>query len=133
MAIQLSVAARNARLNAITSTVGSTAVLKMFTGTQPATCATADSGTLLLTMTLPATWQAAASAGASSLAGTWTGSASAAGTAGYYRIYDSTGTTCHEQGTVGTSGTDLILSPSAALTVSQPVTITSHTLTDANA
>ena len=132
MAIQLSTAVRNGRLNAIETAVGSSALLEIYTGAQPANCATAASGTLLATISLPATWMAAASGGSEGLSGTWAGTVSAAGTAGYFRIYDSTGTTCHMQGTVGTSGADLNLS-SVALTVSQPVSITSFTLTDANA
>ena len=132
MAIQLSTAVRNGRLNAIETAVGSSALLEIYTGDQPANCATAASGTLLATISLPATWMAAASGGSEGLSGTWAGTVSAAGTAGYFRIYDSTGTTCHMQGTVGTSGADLNLS-SVALTVSQPVSITSFTLTDANA
>ena len=132
MAIQLSTAVRNGRLNAIETAVGSSALLEIYTGAQPANCATAASGTLLATISLPATWMAAASGGSEGLSGTWAGTVSAAGTAGYFRIYDSGGTTCHMQGTVGTSGADLNLS-SVALTVSQPVSITSFTLTDANA
>ena len=132
MAIQLSTAVRNGRLNAIETAVGSSALLEIYTGAQPANCATAASGTLLATISLPATWMAAASGGSEGLSGPWAGTVSAAGTAGYFRIYDSTGTTCHMQGTVGTSGADLNLS-SVALTVSQPVSITSFTLTDANA
>jgi hypothetical protein len=45
MAMQLSVAARNARLDAIETTAGASAVLKIFTGSPPANCAAADSGT----------------------------------------------------------------------------------------
>ena len=63
MAVQLSIAARNARLDAIETTIGASAVLKIRTGAQPATCATADSGTVLATINLPADWMAAASAG----------------------------------------------------------------------
>jgi hypothetical protein len=47
MAIQLSVAARNGRLDAIETELGSTPVLKIFTGAQPANCAAANSGTEL--------------------------------------------------------------------------------------
>lgn len=133
MALQFSVTARNARLDAVEVTTGTSAQLRLYTGTQPADCATAASGTLLATLTLPSDWMAAASSGSKALTGTWSGTASGAGTAGYFRILDSTGTTTHAQGSVGTVSTDMILSPSAALTVSQPISITSFTLTDANA
>jgi hypothetical protein len=50
MAIQLSVGVRNAMLDAVESTIGTSAVLKIRTGAQPATVATADSGTVLATL-----------------------------------------------------------------------------------
>jgi len=74
-----------------------------------------------------------ASGGTKALAGTWTGTATVGGTAGYFRLYDNTGTTCHEQGTAGASGADLNLSPSAVIANGQPLSITSFSLTDANA
>ena len=94
MAIQLSVAVRNARLDAVESTIGTTAVLKIRTGAAPASCATADSGTVLATATLPSDWLAAASSGSKAKSGTWEDtSADASGTAAHYRIYASDGTT----------------------------------------
>jgi hypothetical protein len=47
MTVQLSVAARNARLDAIETAVGVSAILEIRSGAQPANCAAADSGTLL--------------------------------------------------------------------------------------
>lgn len=135
MAIQLSVAARNARLDAIETAVGTSAVLKIRTGAQPATCATADSGTVLATMSLPSDWMAAASSGTKALSGTWQdASADAAGTAAHFRIYASDGTTCHMQGTVTATGGggDLTLD-NTSIASAQSVTITSFTLTDGNA
>jgi len=49
-------------------------------------------------MTLPADWMSAASVGVKSLLGGWTGTADAGGLAGYFRITDAAGTTCHWQG-----------------------------------
>jgi len=135
MAIQLSVAARNARLDAIETAAGATAILRIRTGAQPATCATADSGTILSAMTLPADYMAAASGGAKAKSGTWEDAAAdAAGTAAHFRIYDSAGTTCHLQGSVSATGGggDLELN-NVVLAVGQTVTITSFTLTDGNA
>ena len=111
MAIQLSTAIRNARLDTIESTTGVSAVLRIRTGAQPATCATADSGTVLATLTLPSDWMAAAASGAKALAGTWQDtSADAAGTAAHFRIYESTGVTCHLQGSItATSGGGVFL------------------------
>lgn len=56
MTVQLSIAVRNARLDSLETAVGASAVLKIRTGAQPATCATADSGTVLATLSLPADW-----------------------------------------------------------------------------
>ena len=47
MAVQLSIAVRNARLDTIESTIGTSAILRIRTGAAPADCATADSGTVL--------------------------------------------------------------------------------------
>src|SRR5262245_1835699 len=71
MTIQLSTTVRNARLDAIETAVGTSAVLKIRTGAQPATVATADSGTVLATLPLPSDWMSAASGGTKSLIGTW--------------------------------------------------------------
>ena len=135
MAVQLSTSVRNARLDAIETTIGTSAILKIRTGTQPATCATADSGTVLATITLPSDWMAAASAGAKAKSGTWQdSSADATGTAAHFRIYDSGGTTCHIQGTVtATGGGGDLTVDNTSFASGQSFTINSFTLTDANA
>jgi hypothetical protein len=135
MPIQLSVAVRNARLDAIETAIGTAAVMKIRTGAQPATVATADSGTILATLTLPSDWLAAASGGTKAKSGTWQDtSADAAGTAAHFRIYASDGTTAHLQGSVTATGGggDLTLD-NAVLALAQVVTITGFVLTDANA
>lgn len=133
MAVQLSIASRNARLDAIETTVGTAPLLDLRTGAQPATCATADSGTELAHITLPSDWMASASAGAKAKAGTWTGTGSGAGTAAHFRIKDSTDTTCHIQGTVtATSGGGDMELDNTTIAVSQAITISTFTLTDGN-
>lgn len=135
MAIQLSVAVRNARLDAIETAIGTAAVLKIRTGAPPATVATADSGTVLASLTLPSDWMAAASSGTKAKLGTWEdASADAAGTAGHFRIYASDGTTAHIQGTVtATGGGGDITVDNVVFASGQTFTITSFTLTEANA
>lgn len=96
--MQESVAVRNAKLDAIETTAGTGALLKIYTGAMPANCAASETGTLLDSMTLPSDWLANASAGAKAKTGTWSGVAAASGYAEHWRIYDSTGTTCHMQG-----------------------------------
>lgn len=134
MAIQLSVAVRNARLDAVESTTGTTAKLQIRTGAQPANCAAAASGTLLAELTLPSDWLAAASAGAKAKSGSWTGTASGTGTAAHFRVVDNAGTTCHMQGSVtATSGGGDMEIDNVSIATSQTVTVNTFTLTDANA
>jgi len=131
MAVQLSVATRNALLDSIETTIGASAVLKLRTGAPPATVATADSGTVVATMTLPSDWMAAASSGTKAKSGTWEDtSADNAGTVAHFRIYASDGTTAHMQGTVTATGGggDLTLDNST-LTAAQAVSINTFVLT----
>lgn len=135
MALQLSTTVRNARLDTIESTIGTAPLLRIYSGSMPADCATAASGTLLAEMTLPSDWLAAAGSGQKAKSGTWQdSSANATGTAGYFRIYDSGGTTCHLQGTVTATGGggDLTLD-NTSIATAQSVTVSTFTLTDANA
>lgn len=135
MAVQKSVAVRNAELDAIETTVGTSAVLKFRTGTQPASCATADSGTVVATLNLPSDWMSAASSGSKALLGTWSdSSADNSGTIAHWRLYASDGTTCHMQGTatVTGGGGDITLD-AVVVTAAQVVSITGFTLTEGNA
>ena len=134
MAVQLSTTVRNAKLNAIETAIGASAVLKIRTGAQPANCAAADSGTVLATLNLPADYFSDAAAGVKALLGTWEDtSADAAGTAAHWRLYASDGTTCHGQGTVTATGGggDLTLD-NTSIAAGQKVTITSFAFTEAN-
>jgi hypothetical protein len=134
MALQLSTAVRNARLDAIETTIGTSPILKIRTGAAPAACATADSGTVLATCNLPSDWMSAASVGSKALSGTWQDtSADNTGTAGHFRIYDSGGTTCHMQGTVtATGGGGDLQVDNTSFAAGQQFVISSFTLTDAN-
>ncbi|NGQ93376.1 hypothetical protein G5V65_21040 [Rhodobacter sp. HX-7-19] len=129
MAFQFSVAARNAAIDAIETTIGTAPTLEIRSGSVPANAAAADSGTLLASMTLPSDWLAAASSGSKTLLGTWQdASADATGTAGHFRIKVSG--TCHIQGTVTATGGggDMTLD-NTSIASGQQVTITSFTLT----
>lgn len=135
MAIQLSVSVRNGRLDAVETVIGTSAILKIRTGAQPATCATADSGTVLATVTLPSDWMAAAASGSKAKSGTWEDtSADAAGTAGHFRLYASDGSTCHMQGSVTATGGggDLVVD-NTSFGVGQDFLITAFSITDGNA
>lgn len=134
MALQLSVTARNALLDAIETHIGVSAVLKIRTGAAPANVGTADSGTVLATLNLPSDWLAAAASGSKAQAGTWTdASADATGTAAHFRIYASDGVTAHMQGTVtATGGGGDITLDSVSITATQAVTLTGVTLAAVN-
>jgi hypothetical protein len=134
MAIQLSVDARNASLDSFETTTGTAAKLQIRTGAQPANCAASDTGTLLCELTLPSDWMAAASSGTKALAGSWTGTGAAGGTAAHFRIKNNAGSVTHMQGTVtATAGGGDMTLDNTSISVSQSVTITSFTLTAANA
>ena len=129
MAIQYSVASRNAQLDAHATTLGANFTTKIFTGSPPANCAAADSGTELVSFT--ACNFASASSGTMALTGTpETATAGATGTAAHFRMYN--GATCHVQGTVATSAADMTVN-NASITSGQTVNINDYTLTAANA
>ena len=135
MAIQLSVAVRNARLDAIETTAGTAAVLRFYTGTPPANCATATSGTQLASYTLASDWAANAASGSKSFNNTpLSTTAGNTGTLGYYRLFDSTATTCHMQGTItATGGGGDLTVDNTSVTSGQTINVTSWSITDGNA
>lgn len=123
---------KNARLDAVETAIGTSPVMKIRTGAAPANTGSADTGTVLSTITLPSDWMAAANAGSKAKAGTWEDtSADDTGTAGHFRIYASDGTTCHIQGTITVTGGggDLELS-STSIVAGGTVTITSMVFTE---
>lgn len=136
MALQYSVAVRNAKLDALESTLiaaGNDAVLEIRTGAQPANCAASDSGTLLASIPLPDDPFAAASSGSKAKSGTWSTTGAAAGTAAHFRVKDHAGA-CHAQGSVTATGGggDMTLD-NTSIAVGQPVTVSTFTLTAGNA
>ena len=135
MALQYSVAVRNAKLDAVETAIGTDAVLKIRTGAPPADCATADSGTVLATLTLPTDYMAAASGGTKAKSGTWQDtSADATGVAAHFRLYASNGTTCHAQGTVtATGGGGDMTVDNTSFSTGQSFTVSTFTLTAGNA
>lgn len=130
MAFQFSVAARNAALDAIETAIGAASVtLEIRSGAQPATTATADSGVVLSTITLPADWLAAATNGSKAIAGgPWTDlAADAAGVAGHFRVKAST--TCHIQGNItATGGGGDMQLDNVNIAAGQQISITAFTL-----
>jgi hypothetical protein len=129
VSFQYSVTVRNARLDVVESTIGASAVLKVFSGAEPANCAAADPGGLLATLNLPADWMAAAASGSKAKLGTWSATASGSGQAASWRIYEATATTCHMQ---GNCTTDLIPDNSNVV-VGQTFTVATFQLNAGNA
>jgi hypothetical protein len=134
MTIQLSIAARNARLDAIETAAGTGAILRVYTGAQPADCATTNAGTLLASITLGSDWSAAAANGTKAFSSLpLTTTATTSGTAGYYRLHHSTNTTASMmQGSIGQGSGDLQLD-NTSIQTGQTINITAWTITDGNA
>lgn len=127
MAERLNDAARNRQADSIGDDFNN-APLKIYTGTQPAAGAAAT-GTLLVTITLPADAMAAASAGVAAKSGTWSGTAGNTGTAGWFRIESSAGSRFYDGAVTATGGGGEIELASTSITSAQVVTITSFTVT----
>jgi hypothetical protein len=134
MAIQLSTTVRNAMLDAMETAIGVSAKIFILTGTQPATCATAQSGTKLVEFDLASDWAANASTGSKAFNTVSSATAVNTGTAGYYRLYASDGTTCHEQGTItATGGGGDMTIDNTSIATGQTVNITGWTWTEPGA
>lgn len=135
MALKFTADVRNAMLDAIETAVGTGPVLKIRSGSEPASTGDADSGSVLATITLPSDWMAAASSGVKNKTGTWEdSSADATGTAGHFRIYASDGSTVKMQGAVtNTAGAGPLKINNTSITEGQPVTVVQFTLTAGNA
>jgi hypothetical protein len=129
MALKYSVEVRNAQMNQLETTVGASPILRIYTGTEPASTAAAPTGSVLVEITLPASWLAAAASGFVSIDnGPYTGTATGTGDAGYYRIWNSGDTLCHIQGKVtDNAGDGQLKLDSVAITTGDPITITACT------
>lgn len=132
MAIGLATPTRNANVDATAARfdagVGA-ATVEVRTGGKPANPQAAATGTLLGTFTLNDPSWAAAAAGSAALDVTpgisFTGVA--AGTAGWFRVKDSTGATVMD-GTCGTVSADMIMT-STSVSIGQVVNLTAGTMT----
>lgn len=137
MGLQYSVSVQNARLDSVESTTGTLPKLRIYSGSVPSNCAAAATGTLLIDTSLPSDWMNAASASSKTKLGTWSGTGTAGAStgtnAGYFRIVDTAGTTCHIQGTVtATGGGGDMTVDNVSIATNQTVTVTTFTLTSGN-
>lgn len=134
MALRMAVALRNSRLDQITSRAGASALLRIYDGTQPATGGTATN--LLAQLTCNATFAAAASSGVLTLnAISPATSAAATGTATWFRIVQSNGSTHVLDGTVSTvsAGTGDLQLDSTSIVLGGTVAISTAVINEANA
>lgn len=134
MTLRLSAAARNASLDAAFDRVNAGAAagtIEYRTGAQPASVATAASGTVLVTFTLanPA-FAAATGDGVKDLDADpdLTATAVATGAAGWARAYDSDGVAVFDM-SIGTSSADIIIN-STSITTGQEVKLTLGSISD---
>ena len=123
MAVIYTTAVKNARMDAVTTAIGTTGVLEI---------GTTSMGTVLATIPLANPAAPAASGGVLTFTMPQSDtSADATGTAAAARIRTATGGTDIVTGlTVGTSGTDIVLD-AVSITTGQQVTISSATITHA--
>jgi hypothetical protein len=135
--LKYSAALKNAQQDAITTKCGASALLLIYSGTQPTNPDTAiTSQVLLATLTCNATFAPASSGGVLTLnsiaSGTGTAGAGAGTAATWFRITTS-GSVAHVDGTCGvTSGFDMNFVGSATIATGQTVGDSSFTLTNAN-
>jgi hypothetical protein len=133
MALGINVTTRNAMLDAITSRAGASALLRIYDGSRPATGGTAT--TLLAQLTCNSTFAPGASSGVLTLNSIASAtSASATGTATWFRIVQSNGTTHVLDGSVSTvaAGTGDLQLDSTSIVLGGTVAVSSATITAGN-
>jgi hypothetical protein len=132
MTLSYAVTLRNARLDAITTAISTSGLLRIYSGTPPANADTALSGnTLLAELALSSAFAGAASSGVlTANAITADSSADATGTATFFRLLTSGGT-AKVQGTVGAGSGDLSLNTTSIVSGAQ-VSVSSMAITAGN-
>ena len=134
MTVQNSVAVRNAGLDARFAAFGANFRLQIRSGAPPANVAAAASGAMLVEFT--GLGSSAASNGTKTITGAAVTPGAATGTAGHYRIYDTAGTVCMEQGTVGLStdaGPPDLIADNVSIRAGQNCSLTGWVVTAAGA
>lgn len=129
MALGYAATLRNNRLQAIVDYAGANALVRIYSGSRPATGGTAT--TLLAQLTCGATIGSVSTGVLTFNAITDDSSADSGGTATWFRIVKSDGSTHVLDGNCGTSGSDMNM-VTTTITALQPVSITSWTITESN-
>lgn len=130
--LKYAVTLKNAKLDAITTAIGTSGLLRMYTGTQPTNPDTALAGnTMCASLALSATFAPASSGGVlTANAITTETSADATGTVTFGSLLTS-GAVRKVDFTIGTSAADLILNTTSIVSGAQ-VSVSSLTITAAN-
>lgn len=129
MALGYAAALRNSRLQAIVDLAGANAKVRLYSGSRPATGGTAT--TQLAELTCGATLGTISTGVLTFNAITQDTSADANGTASWFRVVKSDGSTHVLDGNCGTSGSDMNM-VTTTITAGQPVSISSWTITESN-
>ena len=131
-ALKFDAGVRNHLLDQIEAFIGTSPLLRVYSGTVPASIADAIVGTLLAEIACPSDWMAAATGGVKEIAGSWTVAAVASGQQSFFRMLDSGGT-ARIQGTAsGTGGGGNLQLDSVTITAGQTVAVTVFSLTGGN-
>jgi len=122
---------RDAQQQGLITYAGTGALIKIYSGTQPANANTAISSQTMLA-SLPVSGSFGTdSNGTITLSAVTAATAVSTGTASFFRIFKSDGTTVVMDGSVGTSAADMILD-NTSIATGQTVSITSGTIIRAN-
>lgn len=122
---------RDAQQQGLITYAGTGSIIHLYNGTQPANANTAVSTqTLLVSLTISGSF-GTDSNGTITLSSVSDGTAVASGTATWFRITKSDGSTVVMDGSVGTSGADLNLN-TTTISATQTVSITAGTIVRAN-
>lgn len=134
--MQFSTTVRNARGDAVETSIGTSPLLIFYSGAKPANCAASDPSGEIGSITLPSNWLATAAGGLKGIAGTWAGAMTTGGTIASFRIKNSAGSVCHVQGTVTLIAAsplgDMIIDDISPLT-GQVVNVTQFDMLEGNA
>ena len=129
--LQYSNGTRDAQQQGLITYAGSNAIIRLYDGTQPVNANTAISTqTLLVSLNISGAF-GTDSNGTLTFSTINSGTAVASGTAGFFRIVKSDGTTVVMDGSIGTSSADLVLNTTSIAT-NDTVAITSGTIVRGN-
>lgn len=129
--LQYSNGTRDAQQQGLITYAGSNAIIRIYSGTQPANANTAISTqTLLVSLNISGAF-GTDSNGTLTFSTINNGTAVASGTASFFRIVKSDGTTVVMDGSIGTSSADLVLNTTTIAT-NDTVAITSGTIVRGN-